>query len=242
MAHGAPDDSNIVKIGDTHRVDDMAELAARLGSPVSFIRSGEVLFLDDFACGLNGWTKTWVPADGNILPSNERVVTGGVSGYLVSGTGANPIATLYKLFPLPTISKLGLAVTFSIGAAGRWFHFGLSYQDGLHLYVFSIRYDPGLETLGYTDIDGDPVTIATQVILSELVNNRNILKLVIDLRTGCYVRLYLNNVEYSLAGISGQVVDEDDPARISLSCMVWGDGLAFTELWVDSVVLTGNEF
>ena len=242
MAHGAPDDSNIVKQGDVFRLDDMGELAARLGSPVAFIRSGDVLFLEDFACGINGWNIAWVPADANILPSNERVVTSGVSCYLVSGTGDNPIATLRKLFPVPRVSKLGLAVTFSIGADGRRFQFGVGYQDGTHVYDFTIRYDHALETLGYIDIGGAQVTIASPVVLSELSNNRNILKLVVDLETGCYERVYLNSVEYSLAGLGGYVLDEDDPARISLHCMVWGDGIVATEMWVDSVVLTCNEF
>jgi len=58
MPHGAPDDSNVLKIGEDYRLDDLSELAARLGSIVNYRRTGDVYFMEDFSYGLERWTIT----------------------------------------------------------------------------------------------------------------------------------------------------------------------------------------
>ena len=56
MAHGAPDWFGTTPQGMVHRVADLAELAARLGSPDVFDRRGNVLFMDSFENGQNNWS------------------------------------------------------------------------------------------------------------------------------------------------------------------------------------------
>ena len=55
MAHGHPDYGGAAPLATVYTLQDLAELAARLGSIDVFDRRGNVLLLDDFESGIKKW-------------------------------------------------------------------------------------------------------------------------------------------------------------------------------------------
>ncbi len=115
MARGLPDAGNVVKGHDLYALQDMAELAVRLGSPMSYDRYGSVLLLEDFERGLNAWSKTILGVGGSISLTSDRVYGGELACYLDSGDGAIPEARITKYFPPVSLQRVGLQTAFSVG-------------------------------------------------------------------------------------------------------------------------------
>ena len=57
MGHGYPDYGTQGPVSTVHSIQDLGELAVRLGSIVTFDRRGNVLWLDGFDSGIGAWSK-----------------------------------------------------------------------------------------------------------------------------------------------------------------------------------------
>jgi len=76
---GAPDDSNVLSTSTFYRLDDMAELAVRLGSPVQYLRSGNIVFCTTFEDGFNRLSYHAPVLGGSVSLVNSLVLTGGAA-------------------------------------------------------------------------------------------------------------------------------------------------------------------
>lgn len=242
MAHGAPDDSNVVNTVDLYRVDDMAELAARMGSIMSFLRSGKVLYLEDFERGLSAWTVTEVDADSDVTLSNDRVFMGKAGVYFASGTGTYHYAQINKLLPAPQVCKVGLAGHFSVVTGAKYYYFYVSYGDGSKIYAFCVRYDHTVGKLAYYHHDDAYTEFATPGVLYHAANNFHVFKMVFDLVTLEYDRLYLDRIEYAMTDLEPEYQGTELLPFLSVVIKVEGDGTDQTELYLDNLVLTFDEF
>jgi len=92
---GAPDDSNVLSTSTFYRLDDMAELAVRLGSPVQYLRSGNIVFCTTFEDGFNCGCEFGREHHGNCATCSHWTNRGGnsVETVLVGG--------LYRAYPEP---------------------------------------------------------------------------------------------------------------------------------------------
>lgn len=241
MAHGAPDDSDVVKHVDLHRVDDMAELAARLGSIVSFVRSGSVMYMETFEGGLGAWDQNTTGTNAEVALCNDRVFSGNVAVYLKSGTGATPYANIAKLFPSPVASRVGLASYFSVVSGGKSFEIYLTTGDGVTTWYYRIRYDHSTGKLAYWTPTNTWTDFATHGVLYESANNYHTFKLVADFVTHKYVRFYLDGKEYSLADKVPEQATVNVGPYVFVILRARGDGSTHTELYLDNVVLTYDE-
>jgi len=242
MAHGAPDDSDTTNKVTVYRVDDMAELAARLGSIVSFIRSGKVLFMEGFETGLGAWAIATPGDDAEISLSDDNSFVGGVCAYLDSGTGETPYSQMTKYFPAPEASKVGLAAYFSIGGVEYWYAVELIFGDGTHGYHFRVKYLHSDGKLYYWTESDTETEFGEPGKLNDTDNNMYSLKLVIDLEHVEYSRFYLNSIEYSMADLVPDVVGVTNYKYLQVIITCYGDGTYSNLLYLDNVVLTFDEF
>lgn len=92
-----------------------AELAARMGSPVRFERSGQVFLLETFEDGIDKWDVVGAGdgAEGGLDPTTSR--TGGYSAR-ITGKSTTPWYTYlrYRQAALP-VGKVGFSFAFSCG-------------------------------------------------------------------------------------------------------------------------------
>jgi len=242
MAHGAPDDSNVVKIGTVYRLDDMAELAARLGSPVVYHRFGSLLFADTFEYGLAAWTITENGVGATVRASNARSWEGELAVQIVSGTGGTPYAGISKYMPPISETNIGVHVAFALDTNLDYYESALTCGDGTKRYQYRIRYDHTAGTLSYLSGLGAYTVFATPGVLFDSANNFHNLKLVVDNTRKEYVRFYFDNIVYPMTGLP---VYQDNlliNPFMQVLFRVWGDGVASTTFYLDSFVLTYDEF
>lgn len=106
MARGYTDDRvNTSAIGQYQT--DVGELAARLGSIYTILRSGRVLFIDTFEVGLNSWAPH-VPAGGAIAQTNIYPFSGTNALLFTDGNALNDLCWATKGIPLVKIGTYGL--------------------------------------------------------------------------------------------------------------------------------------
>lgn len=242
MVRGLPDDSNIVKQGAVYGLDDQGELASRLGSPVNYIRFGDVYMMDEFDCGLGGWARS-VPAFGSLVSlSGTYFLSKGVSMRLATGTALFPIVSAQRTLPLALSPKLGFSIAFMLGDHLDTVTWALRALVNEYTWYYYIHYNLATNVFTYDDDGGLPVPFAN------LNLNRNmwpfhLFKLVIDTSTHTYLRVYIDNYEYNLGGALAQntaAAGQADYLRAFISAL--GDGVLSGDCWFDNAVVTQNEF
>jgi len=231
MPHGAPDDSNVVKQTTLYRTDDMAELAARLGSPFTYRRVG----------GIEGWQSLIMGVGGLVTASNEAVYMGKVACRLYSGTGATPYANISKYFPPVQLQKVGLQCSFSLDTNIRRLTWQFAYYDGDDVHWSSITYAHPGGVWSYTNEGEVPTVFEPSFPLYDLTGVTHHVKIVCDLTSYRYVGVHIDNRFYSLAGEGmPQGVMPGSP-YMNVILAAWGSAATAGTEWLDNVVLTMNE-
>lgn len=240
--------------GRVWSVADLGELAARLGSPVTFDRRGDVVWHDDFEAGVHKWS--WAgfgPGYGRgVMPCAHRSRNGRRSARLNSGREAGyetqqveHVSHLPAITPLP---RLGFEASFAYDA-------GVAYA-GLYLqvylgggsapfYRYRVRYDIPNSRLEYWTAAGEWDTLLEDVY-GLRAPDFNTCKLVVDgqpsVGLASYTRILFNEHEILMDAYE----PEAGTAASSASC--WQAGLVMegkpglsASAWFDDVILTHNE-
>ena len=241
MARGLPDAGNVVKGHDLYALQDMAELAVRLGSPMSYDRYGSVLLLEDFERGLNAWSKTILGVGGSISLTSDRVYGGELACYLDSGDGAIPEARITKYFPPVSLQRVGLQTAFSVGFNVTELQFIFVRGDGGESHQFNVKYEHGTGKLYYREGWAVWTEFANPGVLFDGAGNYHHCKVVVDLETDEFVIFYLDNVGYPMLGCTPYTFAAVVSPFVSASIMVKGAVLVSGDVWVDNVFVTTNE-
>ena len=242
MARGAPDDSN-VKVGkDVFRLDDLAELAVRLGSPVTYNRAGNVLMIDGFEEGLTGWSKNRTGVAAEVELSQDRTYAGGISVRIHTGTGLTPYGGISKFLPPVSSCKMGMQMCFSLNFRVARITWEYGYYKPSLKYNFGLEYDHVAGTLAYKSAPGIYTPFATPGKLYFDGANWHNVKLIVDTKTGSYVRCILDNEVYDMSELICDIGGWISPPLSAVGIMVYGDGAFSGTLFVDNVIVTYNEF
>lgn len=241
MAHGTPDWGVTAGAVTTYQLSDMAELAARLGSPVTWDRRGEVIWWDDFEWGLTKWTGVIGGLNGSIALSTVRARNGRRSCALSAGADAGRFAEIYHYNAKGVNSRVGVEVWFSQGAAIEVFRVEETVYDGVNSTTFGVQWENAGNRLLYLNAAGAYTEFASAVDLMVQTTLFHSLKVVGDAATDLYVRCILDDREYSLAGIGGWVSGSGERPAISLVLVAFGSPGQNDTVFVDDVILTQNE-
>jgi len=201
MAHGAPDFYGTSPQGLVHRVADLAELAARLKSPDTFDRRGNVLFMDSFDNGGSGWTFL---ASGGVAAGYalaDPVHNGGVSIGISTDAVAGAISSWYKYIPIPLLSRMGIEIAFGLPFDARDVIITLTIFTGAKQYIYATRWRQSAGTLAVFDNTFAYQTVATPGALYTDGTTWYIVKMVFNPLTGYYQRIIFNAVTYDVSAI-----------------------------------------
>jgi hypothetical protein len=219
----------------------MAELAARLGSIVTFDRRGDVVWMDDFESGLRCWTVGGDGTGNTVDLSMGPARSGLLSARMVSGSNPGGYAQLQATITAPSFSPVGVEISFSLPFAIDYAIFRASIYSGSQRWQYALKYDYTNDLLQYANDAGGWTTIG--VGLNLLVSSKvwHTIKLVCDIGIGNYVRAFCDSAGYSLAGIAPSVVASTIAPRIEVLVLLYGRTGSNDAAYIDNVIITQNE-
>ena len=241
MAHGTPDWGININQAVYSLREDLAELAARLSSPVTYDRGGVVVFMEDFSHGLDRWT-TGIGGDGDTIDlSTAHTLSGPFSARLVAGSAVTPLAEIAYELPKQVPSGMGGEIAFAIDSETSIIELELCQYDGTGSLHGTVRYSPVDKTLAYRPAAGAYVPIATGVQLLTEAHVFHRMKLVVDLAAEEYVKVLLDDTAHSLAGIPLRTTGLGLAERFDI--LIWNRGIVgqTCAVYADRVIVTQNE-
>ena len=241
MPRGLPDDSNVVKEGPTWALSDHAELAARLGSIVTFDRLGTVLELETFLHGMARWAPALWGVGSAVVLSSTRAQVDGVSLALVSGTGVDPGCQAVWFIAYPELSCLGYEASYCISGTRYQIIHSFEVFKGTYYLNFSLRWTLTTGVIEYRDVAPGWVDTGVTVIPAAHTHLFNRIKLVGNSLTGEYVRMLVNEQGYSLRGFFAEHVAAGDAPHIQAVSTIWGNGGIDMTVYLDSCIFTESE-
>ena len=241
MPRGAPDYSNVTTVAPLHRVTDLSELAARMESPVSFDRAGNVIFMDTFEYGLSGWDQFPTGLDGYIGISAVAHRTGSFSMILVpcKTPSRRIMARRRDVYPLPT--KVGVEFSFTVTDATDYIVFEMSVYDTEDRHIAAVTYNHVNAQIIYADDEDRPVVLDTIDRLTVGYPTFHIIKFVVDMEADTYSRIILDRHAYE--GLDYAIYKDGvggDP-HIYTNIDVHATDDSLPEHYMDDFILTQNE-
>ncbi len=241
MAHGTPDWAQSAGAVTTYQLTDLGELAARLGSIVTFDRRGEVLFLEDFRHGLTLWDVYSSSGGVGVYLATDRTLSSPFSCKLNPGAVATSYAYARTFIALPRLSRVGAEFAFSHSAQTKNIDFDLSAESAAAEYHGVVRLDDANQRLQYLDAAAAYQTFATGIVLNTKETIFNRAKLVIDLTTGKYTRFILNDVEYDLSDYALYPAAALQDGVLQAGIFVYRPVAADSPIHLGNVIATQNE-
>lgn len=241
MTHGRPDWGTLGPTKTVYTLEDMAELAARLGSPVIFDRRGNVVFIEDFNGSLARVLYGTQGAGASISISNERAQRGDFSCEMVTGDAIDDWAIVRVRLPYPVLSKMGMGI--------GWYHY-MSLRDlNLESYLFDgtkrwdarVRWVCDTGTWEYYDYEGNWIALSPEVWYYEGETAFNSTKLVVDYVNKEYVRLIANNLSWDLTGKALYSIASATAAQLVCDVVIYTRLNLNSIIYLDNIIVTQNE-
>jgi hypothetical protein len=239
--HGAPDDGDVLKYPLTYRLDDMAELAVRLGSSYDYHRGGDVIFLDDFEYGLVKAIVSPLSVFGYVRVYGGTARGGGACAILNSGTVGGYYSDLKYELHYPQLVASGLKVSFSLDGNVKQACFDLFFYNGSQYQQFGVTYDQSVKHLLLWTEGGVQVVLDDAFSLYAVLECFHDLKLVFDYKSTKYIRLYLDHLEYDLSSYTSNIQSSVYGPAVLLRIRCQGNGVVAGNMCVDSIVVTQHE-
>jgi len=241
MSHGQPDFGMYTLAKTIYRLSDMGELAARLGSIVTFDRRGDVVWLDSFEDGLGAWNFTPGRPGALYATDNDVANRKGFSLKLTTDNVINTgiLAASYRA--VPVIGCLGFEVSFTGPFTDEWWEFYLDYYDGAHVHRAIVRLVGGstIVTIWVTAPGIHTFNLAYQ--LHSLTRGFHTLKLVADFGNDIWKRVIIDNQSWSLTDYGLLVQGDISFPRLYVAANLTTRVNAVKERHIDDVILTQNE-
>lgn len=241
MAHGQPDYGLYAAKETTYAQTDVAELAARLGSIVTFDRKGDIIWLDSFENGLAGWVISGAGTGYSVSETNKTARNGSFSAELICGSDAGRRAELWKYLPYPILGNLGLEVSFTVHGDTEWLQLLFRLFDGTSYIQGQLQYDKLNTRLRYLGDDGNWHDLQTSLDLYTGFWMFHTIKVTIDFQNSMYVKAKLDEHSWDMSALP--IYTTGSPALPHLFLLINYQGSAGNnpKQYIDDVIVTQNE-
>jgi len=241
MPRGQPDYGMYATTQLIASISDMGELAARLGSPDTYDRRGNILFLEDFEDDILGWITETSGAGASVSCSAEHKLRGSCSMKLVAGSTLSRYAkALVRLSPV-IASRFGMEIAVTLDTNMESWEAWNNCYTGIYRITAGIKFDRVLNKL-YVLTTADTwyeVSIPFSPLFSPHLFYFS--KLVFDISKLTYIRQINANYSYDFSAIPLSVIpDATPPSGESYVKLVSQAGFNAT-VYLDSCIMTYNE-
>ena len=218
----------------------MGELAARLGSPISWERRGQVVKFLTFVDGFSSWAQATGGAGSAVSLDASFWQYGGYSVKLLTDANVNAYAGITTYTDYPPDTRLGVEVVFSVTDKPRYLNVLMKIWDGTNEHRCYLRAHWGTS---YIQIMRDTevwvnVVAYDQPVVGQVFRS---IKFVVDLDEGTYIRVLANGVETDVT--TSQIYTTANAAAPYVSVQVKSEETvaAGGTVYIDRVNITTNE-
>lgn len=241
MPHGQPDWGPVAPTKTVYKLQDMAELAARLGSINTYDRRGETIWMDDFEDNIAKWRISTAGTGASITLSTDEARNGAKSAKLVAGSDGAHMAQMYKYFTYPVLSKIGLEVSISRKANVKDFILNLNIFDGTYKHAAEIMITTATNQVDYLDKYGSFQKLTTIPPFSGSDSDFQTIKFVVDFVNEKYAYFKIFGVEHDMSSYAYWKDPSSTQNRAWARILNTGDAGANGIIYVDDVIITQNE-
>lgn len=241
MAHGAPDFGIYAPKETIIRIEDLGELAVRLGSIVNFDRKGDVLWLDDFEDGISKWVKVLTGGRGSVVWSAVHSQNKGFSALLTTGDTDEDAVGIIRYLPVLVFSKIGFEASFTIDANIKFidFLFYMALQDDRH--YARIRHIVATNTWQYYDWEGEYQDLSPTFRLYRRDEFFHTVKFVFDLTTQYYSHCKVDDTIFDLSSYKYRRTGGNGSFACSFYIKITNNAAVEATSYVDNAIVTQNE-
>jgi len=236
-----PDNYPYLPGSERYPLADLGELCARLGSPITYDRRGEVLWFDTFRHGLTPWKI--VTSDGNQLAkiTAETCMYDGFSLHMETDGTENAYVVAQRYFTPPVETSWGLEVSYNPTTAFDSLRLVIDYHDGSNHYGAYMMFDRANSCMKVLDADGNWQEVGDFTMNVFYANQFNRIKLVGDFQTKKYVRLLHSQRSYDISDHGIRGLGSGNSPVIKTEVYFWGATGATSKCYIDAVIFTANE-
>lgn len=222
-------------------LQDMGELAVRLGSRNLWDRRGNAFFIEDFEGGGISWGTLLSGTGSAAVLSNAQSNSGSYSYHLTAGSTASRISRIYRTLPRPEVGRLGIEAAVLTTTQTEWIQVGIHISTGTQLWLAQLRLDPLNQVIAYLNSGGTYTNLAGTYNLYNASHVWNHVKLVIDENLLEYAYARVNQYVFDLAGIAVQQTATVTQTTMLAYVSSAGSLVANPDIYVDDIILTQNE-
>jgi hypothetical protein len=241
MPHGAPDWYKYRRDSATHPIDDLAELAARLNSPVVFDRRGDVVILDTFKNGRRPWQAPAPGTGANAVLSPDHFLTDGYSLAITCPSDHAFDIHVYRYTPYVPHGTIGLEIAFTLDLYTVSIKMDLTLNDGVNQILTYLLYTYATKRLQYYPASGAAVDLEPIVDVARNPRIFNHLKLVVDPHTPAYCRAILNHQSFDMTDIPARSVPDTTTPNLLVNIEWIGTTGQTPTVYLDNVIITQDE-
>ena len=242
MPHGNPDWWGGSPKETTYALGDMAELAARMGSVVTWDRRGDVLLMDDFRHGISQCERTAYGDDGEIWLDAGWSRFGSLHAVLYGASSGLSQCNLTYTIPRPPYSKIGVEFSFGYHERVTYLQWRLTWYTGAQVHKARVRWNAANATLEYYHASPGWTQFATNIALTEKGAPVNTGKLVVDFVNHTYERFILNAATYAMTDyVYSLDTDVVTPPQLTAEVQMEGQTGYHPQIGIDGFIITQNE-
>jgi len=216
-------------------------LAARLGSPYTQNRRGNVLLQTDFSDGLGVWRQTKSGTNSAIYLTNDYFRTAGVAVRLYPDTALSNYAGLRAMFGPLTETKLGIQLSFMPSSSWHELNFLIYYVVSGVAYTYDVRLDGPAKTIKLVLTESGTVVLESNFAIETANLCWHTVRLVVDVESISYDTLTVDMTEYDISAYKPLGAATDSKPFWYLELQATGNGSAQHSVYVDDIVLTIND-
>ena len=241
MAHGLPDFGVYTPKVTVSALADMAELAARLGSIVTFDRRGDLVWFDDFRSGIMKWYYSGTGDRGSAVATAARARNGAFSCLITTGDQESDYAQIAHRSPYQVAGRLGIEASFTLDDNMAEYLLELVVYNGATYYSCKCIFDPTTNELKVGD-SADFHVVGSNVapFISDYLFNT--MKIVANFgSTKKYLKLIFNELEYDISAYDLFTDTDDTGAHLAVNFKVQTNVADAKTIYVTDVIVTQNE-
>jgi hypothetical protein len=241
MVHTLQDYTTKYKLATIFSHIDEAELAARLGSIITFDRRGNVIWMDDFESGVAKWNLSGNGTGNTQLISTTRARNGSNSLALTCGSDLGVYSRMIKYLEPPVNSSIGFEFSFSIDANITKIEAIARFYDGTYNRYGYFKIDVTNAKIQYMNSAAGWVDLLVGISWITNTSYFYTIKMVCDFLNDTYLRVVLRDKTYDLSSVELRKVASATYPRFELEITAYGTAVTNAVAYIDDIIFTQNE-